>query len=121
MKLACPYEALAKYGAEEGTRTPTGFLPQPPQGCVYTSFTTSAISKISKRKCSTKKCANQTLFWAFCTKKRLFVIFFHFLFNINAFIRCCTSWLYERYFIRRPTAKKPAYPIKNTCNRTSNK
>jgi hypothetical protein len=31
-----------KNGAEEGTRTPTGFLPQPPQGCVSTSFTTSA-------------------------------------------------------------------------------
>lgn len=41
-------------GAEEGTRTPTGFLPQPPQGCVYTSFTTSACISITGEK--HKKC-----------------------------------------------------------------
>ena len=29
-KDGLPTEALAKVGAEEGTRTPTGFLPQPP-------------------------------------------------------------------------------------------
>jgi hypothetical protein len=40
--LAVPAEALAKAGAEEGTRTPKRFLSQPPQGCVSTSFTTSA-------------------------------------------------------------------------------
>ena len=34
--------SLLSIGAEEGTRTPTGFLPQPPQGCVSASFTTSA-------------------------------------------------------------------------------
>ena len=32
----------AKTGADEGTRTPTGLLPQPPQSCVSASFTTSA-------------------------------------------------------------------------------
>lgn len=39
-----PYVALAKYGAREGIRTPTGFLPQPPQGCVSTNFTTPATN-----------------------------------------------------------------------------
>jgi hypothetical protein len=32
----------AKAGAREGTRTPMGFLPQPPQGCVSANFTTPA-------------------------------------------------------------------------------
>jgi hypothetical protein len=64
-----------KYGAEEGTRTPTGFLPQPPQGCVSTNFTTparaiiiskgfcfikqkiKALPKLQLRKPTTKDCS----------------------------------------------------------------
>jgi hypothetical protein len=34
------------FGAEKGTRTPTRFLPQPPQGCVSASSTIPAIIKL---------------------------------------------------------------------------
>jgi hypothetical protein len=41
---------IKNYGAEEGTRTPTGILPQPPQGCVSTNSTTSAEANFNYNK-----------------------------------------------------------------------
>lgn len=67
-------------GAEEGTRTPTGFLPQPPQSCVSANSTTSAHISCMK-KCSRfkgvdqlKKDNAQSLLLAFlaCKKNKSF-------------------------------------------------
>ncbi len=42
-RAGLPYEALAKYGAEEGTRTPIPFTGLEPESSVSTNFTTSAL------------------------------------------------------------------------------
>ncbi len=60
-----------RIGAEGGTRTPTGFLPQPPQGCV------STVSPL-RQFLTTSRTTLYQIFSCLSNQKLSFINFFYF-------------------------------------------